>query len=493
MSVVASRIPVILGGLGFTLLGASAAAADGAGDFGGYLTDCHARHLCNGTYVVARDGKTIFAGAVGDSGDEARTPLQIDSSLDIGSISKQFTAMAVLRLVAERKVGLDTSVATYLPDFPYPEITVRQLLTHVSGLPDMMPHYSKLLRQGPAKEPVTGADIVAVLARARPALMFRPGERFAYSNTGYMVLAALVERQTGRPFASYLETAFFKPLGMKDTRLRTAANESAIRRRAFGFGDAPAGARRKIDQYPGFYIQGAGGIYSTVQDLLKWQNALNAGRVISRSLLAQAVTPVRLLDGSMKPYGFGLSLKPDTAGNSRISHGGHWRAFKSDLSYYPATRLTVIQLTNSNQDDSVDANAAALAAIAAGRSPDALPEPIGWKLIDKLGNFETARAWFEEEASRRPQRYDVQEVDLNRLGYALLAQKDMRAVSLFRLVTLAFPHSANAFDSLADAHEAAGDLRAAYAAAQAAAAIAPESPDYAKHVARLAAQVQARR
>lgn len=344
-----------------------------------------------------------------------------------------------------------------------------------------MPYYMNLLRKGAATAPVTGADIVSVLADNGMPAVSAPGERFAYSNTGYMVLAALVERQTRRPFATYLEQAFFKPLGKKNTLLRTPANESAIEQRAFGFADAPIRERRAVDQRPGFYIVGAGGIYSTAPDLLRWENALNAGRVVPKRLLALATTPARLSDGSTAPYGFGLSLKPDASGVSRISHGGHWRAFKSHLSYHPNMDVTVIQLTNNNQDDSVDSNAAALAMIAAGKTPPTLSPPISWDLVDKLGSEDAARSWFEAELSRNPRRYDIQLSELNDLGYGYLKQKDAgRAISVLKLATLAFPLSDNAFDSLADAYEAAGDTRAAYASVQSALALAPTSAAYLK-------------
>lgn len=474
----------------FSAFPAVAADPANADRYQAYLTRCQADHICNGTYVVARNGKILFAGAFGDAGDTARTPLTIDNSFDIGSIAKQFTAMAVLRLVAAGQISLDGKVAAYLPRFPYADITVAQLLSHTSGIADAMPYYTDMIRKGAVKPPITGADIVSVLADNDMPAAAPPGARYAYSNTGYMVLAALVERTAGRPFEAYLDQSFFKPLGMKDTRLRTPDNESMISHRAFGFAAAVVGDRRTVDQYPGLYMRGAGGIYSTAPDLLRWENALNAGRVIPQRLLALATTPAKLTDGSTVPYGFGLSLKPDASGARRISHGGHWRAFKSDLSYYPLSGVTIIQLTNNNQDDSVDANAAALSTIADGGTPPPLPGPIGWALADKLADDKTAQSWFETQLSENPKRYDIQEAELNNLGYAYLKQKDTaRAVRVFKLETLAFPGSANAFDSLADAYEASGDTKNAYASVQSAAALAPSSAAYAKRAEALKARL----
>lgn len=456
-----------------------------------YLAECQAKHICNGTYLIAREGKPIFAEALGESGDEARTPLTIDSAFDIGSISKQFTAMAVLRQVAAGKVSLEGKVADYVPGFPYADVNVAQLLSHTSGIADAMPYYSSLLKQGNVKLPVTGTDIVSVLADNHMPAAASPGTSYAYSNTGYMVLAVLVERVTGQSFEEYLEQSFFKPLGMKNTRLLIPGAEGAIRHRAFGFTVTPMGERRVIDQIPGFYMRGAGGIYSTAPDLQQWMNALQADRVVPRRLRVLATTPVRLSDGSSVPYGFGFSLKLDVLGGRRVSHGGHWRAFKSDLSWYPDTGITVIQLTNNNEDDSVDGNVAALAMIATGGTPPSLHEPIGWTLVSKLADHDAAQAWFAKELSKSPRRYDIKESDLNNLGYAYLKRKEAGpAVTVLKLATLAFPESANAFDSLADAYEAAGDIRGAYESMQSAVALDPASTAYARRAEMLNARAE---
>lgn len=460
------------------------------GGYRAYLAECHAKHVCNGSYLVARKGKTVFAGAFGDAGDQAGTPLTVDSAFDIGSISKQFTAFAVLRLAAEGRLALDTRVVRYLSDFPYPDVTVAQLMSHSSGLPDAMPYYTKRLRQGGGK-PVTGADIVSVLAETRMPAVAAPGAQFKYSNTGYMVLATLVERVSGMPFAVYLERRFFKPLGMKNTLLPIPGGKQEIRGRAFGFVPAVVGDRRAVDQIPGLFMRGAGGIYSTVPDLLRWQNAVTAGRVVPRRWVALARAPTRLSDNSTIPYGFGLALKPDVAGAARISHAGHWRAFKSDLSWYPGGDVTVIQLTNNGEDDSVDANAAALAMIAVGREPPPLREPIVWELARRVGDASALHRWFAEERAREPRRYDIQESALNALGYAYLQRKEaIHAVNVFVLATQAFPGSANAFDSLADAQEAVGDIRGAYESVQSAAKLEPGSASHGKRAEKLKARLR---
>jgi CubicO group peptidase (beta-lactamase class C family) len=239
---------------------------------------------------------------------------------------------------------------------------------------------------------------------------------------------------------------------------------------------------------PGFFIRGAGGIYSSASDLLKWQNAVNAGRVVPRRLYKLATTPARLLNGEEVPYGLGFSLKPDAADVRRFSHAGHWRAFKSDLSYYPDSRITVIQLTNNSEDDSVDANVSALARIAGGSKVPPILGPIGWDLVERInsGDAALAQMWFKKEIAANPRRYNIEEADLNSIGYAYLNQKSAdKAETVCALTTIAFPRSVNALDSLADAQEAHGDIRAAHASIVAALAIDPSSEGLKKRAALL--------
>ncbi len=350
------------------MIGRPAAAAPNA--YETYLTQCHAAQVCNGVYLVARGGEPVFVGAVGEAGDPARTPLTRDAAFDIGSISKQMTAVAVLKLAEAGRLSVDDAVAAHLPEYPYADVTIAQLLSHASGTPDVLNDYAAdLKRARDAGTPIVvdTSDIVGrLVALGRPAVA-APGARHAYNNTGYLVLAALVEAVGGEPFADYLQTRLFAPLGMTHTRLRSPANEAGIVHRVYGFRPSPA-ERRVFDQIPGFYVRGAGGIYSTADDLLLWQRALNGG-LVRADLWARATAPTRLADGTSAPYGFGLNLEPDADGVARVSHGGHWRAFKSDLSFYPSADLIIIQLTNNAEDDSVDANVAALRRIAEGGRP----------------------------------------------------------------------------------------------------------------------------
>jgi len=484
-----SRMALTLVTLPFALLSAgpawAATPAAAPDPFGPYLEQCRLAEVCNGTYLVARQGKPIHRAVIGDAGDPARTPLSMVSQFDIGSISKQFTAVAVLRLARQKRLALADPVVRHLPAFPYPNITIAHLLSHTSGMPDVLNHYSALLRSGKVTAPLDGSDIVAVLAQSNRPTVFAPGAKYAYNNSGYLVLAALVEAKTGETFADHLQRTLFKPLRMKHTLVRTPANEARIAQRAFGFQPLPDGTRRAYDQTPLFYIRGAGGIYSTVDDLLRWQNALTDGRILSPPEWRMATTAVQLNDGTAAPYGYGFALRQTPEGFAKVGHNGHFRGFKSELAYFPARRVTVIQLTNNAQDDRMDANARALFQISQGVTPPPVRPTIGRALYQRVtaGSETETRQWFIDQLSTKPAAFELDEDELNRLGYSLLKAPNKRpAILVFALTAQAFPKSANALDSLSEAQEAAGDKVAALASARAALALEPQSAALQKRV-----------
>lgn len=453
-----------------------------------YLAQCQAAHVCNGTYLIARNGRPVYVTAIGDAGDPARTALTTASQFDIGSISKQFTAVAVVKLARQGRFALSDRVASHLPAFPYPEITIEQLLSHTSGMPDVLGYYSDLLRSGKPTGPLNGADIVEVLTTIKRPTDFAPGARYSYNNSGYLVLAALVEAKANQPFDQYLERNFFKPLRMTSTLLRTPQNEALITNRAMGFRPGPTGDRRPADQIPGFFVRGAGGIYSTVDDLLRWQNALTGGKLLTASEWRRATTPARLTDGSTAPYGHGMALRKSPLGVLKIGHGGHYRGFKSELAYYPAARLTVIQLTNNWQDHRLEANATALQQIAQGETPAPVLASIDREVYNRAMTAEPAavRTWFSAQLAAIPASFEVKEADLNALGYTFLKAADHpRAVLVFALTVEAFPRSANAHDSLAEAYAEQGDLKAALGAAQTALSLDPANKDIQQRIKEL--------
>lgn len=431
-----------------------------------YFTQCHAVRVCNGSFLVAQQDKVLYEGALGTASAQDGDTLTSAHAFDIGSISKQFTAAAIVRLAERGKLRVDDAVVTLLPDFPYPQVTVRQLLTHTSGVPDLMSHYTKLLRSGQATGPILGADAVQVLAQQKVPLRFDPGSRFEYSNTGYLLLAQVVARVGGTDLAQFLQREFFAPLGMTHTRIRLPDNEAAITPRAYGFAVAADGGRRALDQIPQFYMTGAGGIYSTARDLHLWARALLDGKVMSAASWREASAPVQFKDGSTSPYGFGLGLRPSALGQPRITHGGHWRAFKAELSLLPAQGVDIVLLTNNGEDDSVEHARDAVEAILAGKPAPIVRESIHWRLHERLQRDDLAalKQWLASELDAKPARYDFLEDKINDIGYALLERKEVdKAIAVMQFNRDAHPESMNALDSLADAYLAKGDRVAAIA------------------------------
>lgn len=429
-----------------------------------YFRQCHAVQVCNGSFLVSLGDQVLYEAALGQVAAEGGQALTPAHALDIGSITKQFTAAAIVRLAERGKLGLDDKATRHLPGFSYPDISLRQLLTHTSGVPDVMPYYSRLLRASKATAPVIMDDAVQVLASQKLASEFPPGARFAYSNTGYLLLAQIVTHVSGISYARYLDREFFKPLGMLHTRVRMPANDTEISPRAYGFRVTASGHRQAFDQVPQFYMIGAGGIYATARDLHRWARALLDGKVMSAAHWAEATTPVRLTDGNSKPYGFGMALRPSPLGQARVSHGGHWRAFRADLTLQPTQNLEIVLLTNNGEDDSVDLARDAVEAIVAGSPHTPVREPIHIQLFRRLksDDADALRKWLSDELVASPARYSFLEGKINELGYALLERKEIdKAVVLMEFNRDSHPSSLNAHDSLADAYLAKGDRNGA--------------------------------
>lgn len=339
----------------FVTAPATAAHGRAKSDIGLYVRQCAKAYECNGVYLVAQSGQIIYQGAVGRASASTRERLTIDSAFDIGSISKQFTAAAIIRLAEQHRLDIDDPVSRHLAGFPYPQMTIRQLLNQTSGVPDITPHYTAVILGGRACGPVELDDIVDVLKASQLPLTTPPGSAFAYNNTGYALLGKIVANVSGKSYADFLRDEFFVPLGMQHTWVRTPAMESpAGVDRAYGMRVTRNGSIKPFDQVPGLYLYGAGGIYATAGDLLLWTDALHHGKVMSAAHWRQATAPATLADGSPSPYGFGLSLEPTYLGEQAVAHGGHWRGFKSDLTTLPGRDATIIILTNNGEDEEVE-------------------------------------------------------------------------------------------------------------------------------------------
>ncbi|HEX6162527.1 MAG TPA: serine hydrolase domain-containing protein, partial [Vicinamibacterales bacterium] len=283
-------------------------------------------HVASGTFMgtvlAARDGAIVLDKAYGMANLELDVPNTPDTKFRLGSITKQFTAAAILLLEERGKLKLDDPVKTYLPDAPmaWDRVRVFNLLTHTAGIPN----FTALADYATIKLSARSAESAYAAVKDR-ALEFGPGEKYSYSNSGYVVLGAIIEKVSGQSYEKFLADNIFTPLGMNDSGYDS--NLEIIKRRASGYIRTPNGYRNAG------YIHmsvphAAGALYSTTRDLLKWQQALFAGRVISKASLDRMTTPFK------DDYALGV-VSQTQKGRRLIVHGGGIDGFNTSLAYYP--------------------------------------------------------------------------------------------------------------------------------------------------------------
>ncbi|WP_066658997.1 MULTISPECIES: serine hydrolase [unclassified Sphingomonas] len=288
-----------------------------------------------GAVLVARDDVVLLDKGYGSANLEWNIPNDGATKFRLGSVTKQFTAVAILLLQDRGKLTLDAPVKTYLPDAPaaWDKVTVRHLLTHSAGIPN----FTNFPDYGATKTlPATHASLIARF-RDKP-LEFAPGEKFAYSNSGYVLLSAIVEKLSGQSYAAFVAEHLFKPLGMADTGYDSAA--TILPRRASGYAPTKEGLVN-ADYISMTIPQGAGALYSTTRDLLKWQRGLYGGKLLKPASLTAFRTPYK--DG----YALGIGVQ-SAGGVTTIEHGGGIEGFNTSLAYDPDRKITVVVLGNLN-------------------------------------------------------------------------------------------------------------------------------------------------
>jgi D-alanyl-D-alanine carboxypeptidase len=329
------------------LLMALLAGASVASSTGGAMVDVDAAAeaayeragLTGLAVVVMRGSDLVLAQGYGHADVASGRPATPETPFEIGSITKQFTAAAIMRLVEEGLLGLDDPITDHLPDYPTQGRTVhvRQLLRHTSGIQEfiMLPDFWE--RSGDLDRP--RAELVDMFA-VEP-FVFEPGARWAYSNSNYTLLALIIEAVSGQSYAAYLEAAFFEPLGLDSTRVCDTL-PGVGRAQGYYLDDGvahPAPAENMA------WALGDGAICSSALDLAKWQRALVTGGVVHPSSYEQMIATEPLADGTTPPYGFALSLV-ELDGRSKVAHSGRMGGFSGALAYYPDHDLTVAILTN---------------------------------------------------------------------------------------------------------------------------------------------------
>jgi len=317
--------------------------------------------------VLIRDGRIEYRKTFGLADLDARTPITPDTQFLLASLTKQFTAMAVMILVERHQLRLDDTLAKFCPEFPgYARtITIRHLLNHTAGFTQYQEllvgtideeSYFRSSKTPRAAHEFTAAEALEALSR-QERLRFPPGDRFEYSDSAYVVLAQIIERITGKRYAEFLKETIFDPLGMNDTMV-VDERKQKVPRMALSYAMRD-GRWQDITYSPENSIYGEDGIYSTVNDLYKWDQALYTERLVSRSTLEMAFTPGLANDGNeivtdllARPnsYGFGWVIS-SVSGEKDVEHPGGWAGYDTYILRVPSRRVTAIVLTNASNDD----------------------------------------------------------------------------------------------------------------------------------------------
>ena len=297
----------------------------------------------SGSVLVACNGHALYTRNSGFANWETLQDIDENSIFQLASASKQFTAMSIMLLKKEGKIDIDAKLTDYIPELPYSTITIRNLLNHTSGLPDYVGFLNSYWRD--KKVMPTNEDVISIMAAKKFKLKFAPGSRFAYSNTGYVVLATIVERLSGERFPNFVKQHIFDPLGMTHSYIHTTTLDvDSVHLKTMVAGhrghfvipmticDGPVGDK---------------GVYSTVEDLYIWDQALEHSKLIPAELQEEEFSPGRTNKGAEVPYGFGYRLRLCPWGRL-VYHNGLWGGFKSSFLRYVDMQTTVIGLNNTN-------------------------------------------------------------------------------------------------------------------------------------------------
>jgi len=408
----------------------------------------------NGSVLVAQEGSVLLKKGYGMADYEWGIPNAPDTKHRIGSITKPFTAVLVLQLIEEGKLALGTSLSEALPYYRKDtgdRVTIRHLLNHTSGIPSLtgLPALQADLR----RTPIPPREIVETYCMGD--LEFEPGSRYRYNNSGFVLLGAVVEQVTGRPYEEVLRERILRPAGMQDTLLDRT--EALIERRASGY-ERPGGALLHAP-YTNMSIPfAAGALLSTVEDLFLLDRALYGETLLSTSSKDLMFTP------GEGDYGLGIGVQrrpvgPEGAERTVLGHGGGIEGFATIYRRIPEERLCVV-LFNNTGGAPLGAMADGIFDILYGRTPPPPRRPVWellWEVLQERG-AEEAVTRYRELREGHPEEYDFGENQLNTLGYRLLgAGRTGDAIRVFSLNVEVFPESFNPYDSLGEAYMASGD------------------------------------
>lgn len=405
----------------------------------------------NGTVLVADNGKLVFKKGYGMANMEYSIPNTTDTRFRLASLTKQFTAMLIMQLVEQSKLRLEGKITDYLADYPKTagdKITLHHLLTHTSGIPNYsdLPDYRTFERN--RHRP---ADLIKKFSDLP--LKFEPGSQFAYSNSGYILLGAIIEKVTGKPYEKVLQENIFTPLQMHNSGYDVSYK--VLPRRASGY------ERWNLVYQNASYVDmsvpyAAGALYSTVEDLALWDKALYTDKLLSASSKAILFTPYK------NGYAYGWGVGKIQVGQLKdsiqvMSHEGAINGFKTSLIRIPTKKQLVVLLDNTGSSNLIAMQNDILRILY--NQPFDLPKvSVAYVLGNAIQNNSLADALNQYEKIRKQPAYILNEQEINQMGYNIMgAGKIKEAIALMNINVIEFPRSANVWDSRGEAYMVNGE------------------------------------
>ena len=410
------------------------------------MQHCFENGLFNGTILVAQGEEVLYRKALGVGNRATSEQLMPETRFYLASVSKQFTTAGIMILKERDLLSYDDQLVKFFPEFPDygREVTIRQMMNHTSGIPD---HYGL----GAYKPGLTNSDVFQLLNQ-QDNLDFPSGERYAYSNGGYVLLAMIIEKVSGQPLHVFMKENIFDPLEMNSTMVYDESKPE-VSPRAIGY--FPSG---DLNDYE-ILTTGAGGMYSNVDDLHRWHLGLFTEKLLSPATLKEAYSPTTLNNGSKSNYGFGWGV--DTLAQS-VQHSGGLNGFRTYIKRFLNSQDVYIMLTNHGDAFRLNEISAALDSILSGK-PFPLPKvPFSQTIRQLLTETSIESAMIQAQELKAQGDTEVDEYGINSLGLSYLRGDEIeKAVAVLELNTVFFPNSSNAFDSYGEALLKKGDTTGA--------------------------------
>ncbi|MDN3641923.1 serine hydrolase [Lutimonas halocynthiae] len=438
---------------------------EGVNSYDELFSSMYQRGQFNGNVMVIKKGEIVYQGSFGLKNIDPIDSLELGDRFRLASVSKQFTAAAIVQLKEKGKLSYDQNIKDFIPGLPYEGITIRHLLNHVSGLPDyealLDENWKPELKYNDLERFVSGnEDIINMMIEMKPGIDFEPEEKWEYSNTGYLFLATIVSKASGMPFETYVKENIFAPAGMGSVVYDFVPGpDPNMPERVFGYRTELDGERVFEDMHYVNPVQGDGGIYASLEDLRKWDRALYTDKIISEASRKEVFSPFVLKNGDTTDYGFGWFLDKSPSGKKVVLHSGGWVGFRTFI-YREIEEDNCFILLSNNSDSYLGEAVQGLKNILHDKPFD-IPKIT---IVDTLRNvivnnsLNEGLVLYRDLKETSSEDYNFNEGQLNNLGYQLMSlEKHEEAIGILEHNNSLFPESANTFDSMGDAYLASGD------------------------------------